>query len=249
MSFIPSIKLSEALTRAGVGVYIEKLGDGRMAIVCKAPETAIKAVYREWRVHSSSARYKRNRSRFCVWASTSMTNARIRLRRRCAIHRPEDAALLVQILASASTTLHCMNELNHPVLSAWCKLESAPAASAARRPARVGPWLLTYPATKPVKIEDLPRILNLALDRFQHYIHKPPDDPVSEYVKMTATLPLALDIWKPRELFEITPTSASGPFVIDDWDEGKKLERHINVIMDSIYPGNAYVSPDVRREN
>jgi hypothetical protein len=46
MSFVPSIKLSEALTRAGVGVYVEKLGDGRIAIVCKAPETAIKALYR-----------------------------------------------------------------------------------------------------------------------------------------------------------------------------------------------------------
>jgi len=26
---------------------------------------------------------------------------------------PEDAALLTQILASGSTTLHCINELNH----------------------------------------------------------------------------------------------------------------------------------------
>ena len=63
---------------------------------------------------------------------------------------------------------------------------------------------------------------------------------------MTATLPLELDIWKPTELFEVTPTSASGPFVIDDRDEGKKLERHIEVILDSIYPGNAYLSPDVQ---
>jgi hypothetical protein len=139
-----------------------------------------------------------------------------------------------------------MNELNHPVLSAWCKLESAPAALAADALRASDHWLLTYPATTPLKLEDLPRILNLALDRFQHHIHKPPDDPAREYVKMTATLPLALDIWKPRELFEITPTSASGPFVIEDRDEGKKLERQIDVIMDSIYPGNAYVSPDVQ---
>jgi hypothetical protein len=89
-------------------------------------------------------------------------------------------------------------------------------------------------------------MLNLALDRFQRHIHASPDNPVSEYVKMTATLPLTLDIWKPRELYEVTPTSASGPFVINDQDEGKKLERHISVIIDSIYPGNAYVSPDVQ---
>src|ERR1035441_2156356 len=46
MSFIPSIKLSEALTKAGVGVYIEQLADGRLALVCKAPETTIKALQR-----------------------------------------------------------------------------------------------------------------------------------------------------------------------------------------------------------
>ena len=46
MGFIPSINLSEALTKAGVGVWIEQLGDGRIALVCKAPETAIKALYR-----------------------------------------------------------------------------------------------------------------------------------------------------------------------------------------------------------
>jgi hypothetical protein len=63
---------------------------------------------------------------------------------------------------------------------------------------------------------------------------------------MTATLRLALDIWKPREVFEVTPTAASGPFLIDDTNEGKKLERLINVIMDSIYTGNAYVSPEVQ---
>jgi hypothetical protein len=125
-------------------------------------------------------------------------------------------------------------------------LESAPAALAADTLRVSDHWLLTYPATTPVKVEDLPRILNLALNRFQRHIYKPPNDPVNEYVKMTATVPLALDIWKPRELFEVTPTSASGPFVIDDRDEGKKLERHINVIMDSIYPGNAYLSPDVQ---
>lgn len=246
MSFIPSIKLSEALTRAGVGVYVEKLGDGRIAIVCKAPETAIKALYRGAACTLLiSAIQAESLTILCLGIridderenpfKASMCNS-----------SPEDAALLVQILGSASTTLHCMNELNHPVLSAWCKLESGRAALAADSLRASDHWLLTYPATTPVKIEDLPRMLNLALDRFQEHIHKPPDDRDSEYVKMTATVPLALDIWKPSELFEVTPTSASGPFVIDDQDEGKKLERHIKVILDSIYPGNAHLSPDVQ---
>jgi hypothetical protein len=46
MAFIPSIKLNEALTQAAVGLWVERLGDGRIALVCKAPETAIKALYR-----------------------------------------------------------------------------------------------------------------------------------------------------------------------------------------------------------
>jgi hypothetical protein len=44
MGFIPSIELNEALTRSGVGLWVERLGDGRIDLVCKAPETAIKAL-------------------------------------------------------------------------------------------------------------------------------------------------------------------------------------------------------------
>ena len=35
MGFIPSIKLSEALTKTGVGLWVEQLGDGRIALVCE----------------------------------------------------------------------------------------------------------------------------------------------------------------------------------------------------------------------
>lgn len=47
MGFIPSIKLSEAITEAGAGLWVEQLGDGRIALICKAPETAIKALHRD----------------------------------------------------------------------------------------------------------------------------------------------------------------------------------------------------------
>src|ERR1700690_4219816 len=46
MAFIPSIKLNSALAKATVGIWIETLGDGRTALVCKVPETIIKALYR-----------------------------------------------------------------------------------------------------------------------------------------------------------------------------------------------------------
>jgi hypothetical protein len=93
---------------------------------------------------------------------------------------------------------------------------------------------------------DLSRMLELAFDRFQHHIHRSQGDPVNKNIKMTATIPLELDIWKPKEIFEVTPTATSGPFLIDDEDEGPKLERLIHVVVDSIYPGSSYISPDVQ---
>ena len=246
MGFIPSIKLSEALAKAGVGVWIERLGDGRIALVCKAPETAIKALYRGGACTLLVSTIRAEHLTILCLGIRIDDERENPLKVSMPISSPEDAALLTQILSSGSTTLHCLNELNHPVLSAWCSLEAAPAALAADALRASDHWLLTYPPTTPVKIEDLSRILNLALDRFQHHIHRSPGDPVNEYVNMTATLPLTLDIWKPLGVFETTPTAASGPFLIDDTDEGKKLERLIGVIMDSIFPGNAYVSPDVQ---
>jgi hypothetical protein len=110
-------------------------------------------------------------------------------------------------------------------------------------------WLLTLPSSKLVELPDLSRMFEMALDRFQAHIHRPPGDSVSEDVKMTATIPLNLDIWKPIEIFEITPTGVGGPFLITDEDEGSKLERSIHLVVDSIYPGNSYISPDVQERS
>jgi hypothetical protein len=89
-------------------------------------------------------------------------------------------------------------------------------------------------------------MLETAIDRFQAHIHRSLGDLVSEDVKITATIPLTLDIWEPTEIFEVTPTGAGGPFLINDEDEGSKLERSIHLVVDSIYPGNSYISPDVQ---
>ena len=100
-----------------------------------------------------------------------------------------------------------------------------------------------------MKSADLSRMFEMALDRFQAHIHRLPGDPVSEDVKMTAAIPLNLDIWKPIEILEITPTGAGGPFLIADEDEGLKLERSIHLVVDSIYPGNSYISPDAQERS
>jgi hypothetical protein len=107
-------------------------------------------------------------------------------------------------------------------------------------------WLLTLESSKLVKIEDLKRIFYLALDRFRHHIYRSLDAAVGSDVKMTANIPVKLSIWKPCEVFEVTPTATGGPFLIDDTDEGPKLERQVHLIVDYVYPGDAHVSPEVQ---
>lgn len=246
MGFIPSIKLNNALTNAGVGLWVEQLGDGRTALICKAPESAIKALYRGAAcTFLLSTIQAESFTVLCLGlriddepenpVKVSMANC-----------SPEDAPLLTQILESGTTTLHCLNELNHPILSAWCSLEAKSATLAADALRGSNHWLLTLSSSKSVTPSYLARVLKLALDRFQHHMHRSQEEPVSDYVGMTATIALKLDIWEPTEVFEVTPTAASGPFLIDDKDEGLKLERLIHVIVDSIYPGSSYVSPDVQ---
>lgn len=246
MGFIPSLQLSEALTKAGVGVWIERLGDGRITLVCKAPENVIKALRRGATCSLLiSIIQAESLLILCVglWIDDERQNPFKASMINCS---PEDAELLTKILESGTTTLHCMNELNHPVLSAWCTLEPQAAAAAAVAFRRSDHWLLTIESSKLVKIQDLKRIFDLALDRFQHHIHRTLDDVVGDDVKMSANIPLRLDIWKPKEVFEVTPTATGGPFLIDDTDEGPKLEKQVHVIVDSIYPGNAHTSPEVQ---
>jgi hypothetical protein len=246
MGFIPSIKLSEALTNAGVGLWIEQLGDGRIALVCKAPETAVKALHRgavsSFLISTIQAE---SLTILCLglWINDERENP---FKATMVNASPEDAALLTHILEAGVMTLHCLNELNHPVLSAWCSLEPEASSMAADALRTSNHRLITLDSSKLAKLPDLSRMLNLALDSFQRHIHRSGNDPISEDVKITATIPLKLDIWKPIEIFEVTPTSAGGPFLIDDKAEGLKLERLIHVVVDSIFPGNSYISPDVQ---
>jgi hypothetical protein len=45
VAFVPSETLNAALSSASVGIWLERLADGRTGLVCKIPETVIKAIY------------------------------------------------------------------------------------------------------------------------------------------------------------------------------------------------------------
>ncbi len=246
MAYIPSEKVSFGLARARTGLWLEPLMDGRIALVCKIPETVIKTLYRGAKTSILLGVMQAETLRIlCLGLrvqdepdnpfSLTMPNT-----------SPEDAALLKQVLQSASTTLHCLNELNHPVLSACCDLEPESARLAADRLNASDHWLLTPLSSTLIKVSDVSRILELALDRFQHRIYRPSDAPGGDSTEVTTQIPLALDIWPLAEIFDVSPTLDEG-FRIDDRAEGPKLERLIHVVIDSVYPGSSYRSPGVKR--
>ncbi len=158
---------------------------------------------------------------------------------------PEDTTLLREILESGTTTVHCFNEMNHPMLSAWCSLQTAAAASAAQALRSSRHWLLTPSSSRAIKPSEFERHLNLALDRFGHHIYRSQDDARLSHVRNSAAIPLTLDVWHPKKLFEVTPTSLAGPFYIANKDEGAKLERAIHLSIGSVFP-QSYVSPNAQ---
>jgi hypothetical protein len=245
MGFVPSIRLSENLNFASIGVWPDEVGDGRAVLVCKIPETAIKALH--------------------MGAPCALVLAVVRaepLDLLCLGFRvddepehpftalmpnsaPEDAPLLQQILTAESTTLHCLNELNHPTLSASCMIDRDAAAAAAEALRASNYWLLTPESSKQRHLSTFSRLLNLALDRFGEHVHRSSTDAVADEIRMHAHLPLTLDIKPSTEVFEVTPTAADGPFVIGDSDEGEKLERLTQLLIDVAYPGRSHRSPQV----
>jgi hypothetical protein len=246
MGFIPSIRLNENLAIANIGVWPEALMDGRVALVCKMPETAIKALHRGAKCSFLLAVIRVELLALLCLGLRVNDEPQHPFTALMLNSATEDAPLLGQILTSGSTTLHCLNELNHPMLSASCSLEG-PAATAAAEALRSSDyWLLTPESMRLFKPPDLSRMFELALDRFGREIFRPSHQPFGEEIMMFANIPLTLDIWKPTEIFEVTPTIGDGPFLIGDQDEGPKFERLIQLLIDQAYPGRSYRSPQVQ---
>lgn len=158
---------------------------------------------------------------------------------------PEGLVPLRPILSSKRTTLHCINELDHPTLSAWADLESSAARKALNELDSLDPAVLSQAAKAPLQIADQERIANLALDQFQRHIYRPITEEIHENILMTRTIGLELQPWPPIELVEVRPAEQVGPFRIDDVYEGHKQERSLHLMMGSIYPGRTYRAPEI----
>lgn len=246
MAYVPSEALNADLSSSSVGIWLERLADGRTGLVCKIPETIIKAIYSGARTTLLLASV-RAESLTILCLGLLVEDERERPFKASTINSSEDdKSLLARVLESHAVTLHCLNELNHPALSASCAMQPAAADAAAAALRASDHWILTPAFSNTMSLDDLSRILSLALDRFRTHIHGAVTDAGTADIGFAGRVPMTLDIWRPTEIFEVTPSSASGPFLIGDRAEGLKLENMILAILDSVYPGRAYVSPVVQ---
>lgn len=245
MAYIPSKALSDVLERSQSGLWIDRLHGGAVALVCKINEAVIKSLHQGAGCSLL----------FSVVEVESLSIMCLGLRVQDEPDKPftlmipnsspDDLASVKEILGSRTTRLHCLNELNHPVLSASCSLDAVTAQGALDRlrPANLSP--ITAIAASAREQSDFLQILDRSLRRFQQHIYQTEDIKEGE---MTAAIPLTLEIWEPEEVFEISPTAQGGPFRIDDADEGWKLEKEVHLCMDAIYPGRSSIHRPTRND-
>lgn len=242
MAYIPSSALETIIEESRLGLWIDKLYDGAIALVCKIPEVVIKALY-QGAGCSFLLSVVRVESLNILCLGFRVQDEPDNPFTVCTINASDsDSASIMEILGSGTTRLHCLNELNHPVLSAYCSLEPSTSKDALDSFKSTNHYLLASDTVyEPL---DFVRIVERALDCFQKHIYRStPNDESDSLIEMTAAIPLVLDIWKPVKVFEVSPTAQEGPLLIDDKDEGRKLEKQAYLSLDTIYPGSTYRSP------
>lgn len=244
MGYIPSKRLSNAFEAASTGVYVEELQDQRVGLVCKIPDNAIKALYRGAQCSLFMAVVQAESLPILCFAFRVHDEPEHPFTVFHIDSFPETVPLLKRLLMSGATNLHCVNELNHPMLSASCQFPPELGQAAADAYSQSPNWL-TPESDKAIEPEDFHRIFKLAIDRFIHIVYQSPNALRGKHVNMAAKIDLALDIWKPIEIFEVTPTAHDGPFLIGDENEGTKLERLLHLTVDYAYAGSSYRSPGV----
>lgn len=198
MAYIPSIRLSANLENARFGLWIEELHDHKLALVCKMPDSVIRALYRG----AESSFYA------SIVEVEGCAILCLGLKVEDEVEHPfitvmpcldaTDFIHLKQILTTQSATLHCLNELNHPSLSGWCSLESDAAQRTLDKlnSARMSHAL----ASLQLPTSEILRIVNLGLDHFQKMVYGSPHEDQNEQLYMTKEIMLTVDIWEPTSV-------------------------------------------------
>lgn len=246
MGFIPSLSLEPVLQRARAGVWVDPLPEERIALVCKMPDTLIKAVFRGCQCTLVLGVVEADgRQILCPGLMVKDEPEHPFTVAGPPWTVPQYVTLMTRILTTGTASLHLVNELTHPVLSAACTLESNAAMLALKGLASAPLFLLSPSSENIPSLAAMARLAEEAMNRFQELIYRPAGSQVGTSSQMTAFIDLSLELRKPIEIFEVTPSTKGGPFRIDDEDEGKKLERELYLALGRIYPGRTYLSPKV----
>lgn len=247
MAYIPSDRVSVALEAATVGISVDRISDGRAVLACKLPETTIKAIRLGASTSFLVAVARVDKLEILLLGMAVQDEPEHPLRIQAPTLSPENLTLLAEVLLSGSTTLHCLNELNHPTLSGWCQLERIHSLEAAENLAHCSPWLLTRESSREIDAKRLSAALEAAMNAFQHEIFRDLTEPRAESIVFSVSIPLTLTFWNQTQTVAVTEASESEPFAIGDVDEGRKLERLGLVALSAVYRSNAHHSPQLQQ--
>ena len=251
MAYIPSQRVAAILEGARDGVWFDLLSDARPALICKMRGNIIRAIYAgaQVRLLVSAVRVG-DRTVVCCGLQVHDELEHPICVMNALITSP-DVSLLERALSTASVRLHCFDEVNHPLLGALCGLNAAEAMQIAEDIASVEPSVLNGPEHADPLCGLSPAqwlaIANQALDHVQTELYRPPTSTRDPAISLFGTAPVSLTVDRPTEIFDVSPTLASGPFRGDDTDEGLFQERALHTLVDTLYPQKAYLSPQVMR--
>jgi hypothetical protein len=244
MGYVPSIKLSRNLELAKVGVWFDLVQDNRAVLVCKMPETAIRALAKGAGASLILSTIQAESFKLLCLALKVEDEPESPFAASMPKVDADEIDLLRRALSSGSFALHCVNELNHAVLSISCTLPTRQAQGIADAIGGSDHFLLTPASAQSMGGLDFLRVADLALSQFAKYIYRKSDESAAD-PHVAAHLPLSLEVWKAIEIFEVSPTLAAGPFHIEAAGEGNKLERGLQTCLDEVFPGSTFVSPTV----
>lgn len=249
MTYVPSELLATALEGSRVGLWIDSVHEGRVALVCKMPEVAIRALHQGVGCTLLIGTVEVGGRRIVCRGLRVNDDPDHPLSIGIPSLLSDDIEALKRILEVGATRLHCLNELNHPMLSATCSFESEAARSALRELQSADPFLIESDGDGCHSLSELDALLQQALDRFQALIYGGVIAEEGSPIVWISALRMTMANDELVEIFEVSPTAQAGPFRVDDHEEGPKLEEAAYLVLDAIYPGKTYHSPRIRIAN
>ena len=246
MPLIPSESLSATLERSRVGVWIEELYDGRVALATKVPTNIVKAVHRGATCSLLVAVVEVEQDQMLCLGLGIQDEIENPFTVSIPYVAPKNQQLVERLLACPSTTIYFFNELSHQALEAGCSLLPSAATQALNQMKPMTPFSLTQSGGTIKPVEIVPKV-ELGLDLFQKHTYRQLDSPT--YALMYQVIPLTMSVRASIPIVEVTPTTQSTELNVDDNDEGGQFEQSLYLPLEATYPGYTFLSPKIQEGN